>query len=117
MRRILAAILLGLSMAALAGSPGGSGGGGGGHGGGSSGGSGGGHAGGTHVSGGTSLSGGAHVSAAAQAPHTSLAGALRGWWHHRHESFAHNTTPWTNPCTEEQRRAQKCDVERTAPRY
>jgi hypothetical protein len=118
MRPIVAAILLGISMAALGGSPGGGGGGGGGggHGGGSSGGAGGGHASGSVHGGGTHISAEAHPGDATHAPSTSLAGSLRGWWHHRHESFAQSTKQWANPCTDEQRRAHKCDLERSPER-
>lgn len=114
MRPILAAILLGISTAAL-GSPagGGGGGGGGGHGGGGSGGAhalGAVHGGGTHLSGGPHLSADAHLSAATQAPHTSIAARLSGWWHHRHlhTGYGYVATDRETLCTDEQRRLVNC---------
>lgn len=126
MRPILAAILLAISMAAL-GSPGGGagggGGGGGGHGGGGSGGSGGAHAsgaahgGGTHLSGGPHVGADAHLSAATQAPHTSIAAALHGWWHHRHEHtlYGYAANYREALCTDEERRLVNCARERAVP--
>lgn len=120
MRPILAAILLGISIAAL-GSPGGGGGGGGGHGGGGSGGahaSGAVHGGGSNA--GSRSSGGPHLSAEAHpgavTPHPSIAAALRGWWHHRHGHTEHGyaATDRETLCTDEQRRLVNCRREDAA---
>jgi hypothetical protein len=123
MRPILAAILLGISMAALGSPGGGGGGGGGGHGGGGSGGSGGAHAGGamhgggTHVSGGPHVGADAHLSAATQARHPSIGASLSSWWHHRHEHHGagYGPTARESLCTDEQRRLVNCARERAPP--
>jgi hypothetical protein len=115
MRPILAAILSGISMAALAGSPGGGGGGhGGGGGGGHGGGSSGGHASSSAHGSGPRASASAHLSAAAHGAPANLTDSLRSWWHHRHQErtgYSNNATVREILCTDERRRLVNCDRE------